>query len=82
VSIPRDLSLVTCDRTDLASVYPGAITAIDRDIPEIGKTAAQLLLERIRGPADRPARSVMLLTRLVLGRSCAPPDPVRLAATA
>ncbi|HEY5081597.1 MAG TPA: substrate-binding domain-containing protein [Bauldia sp.] len=82
VSIPRDLSLVTCDRTDLASVYPGSITAIDRDIPEIGRTAAQLLLERINGPANWPARSVMLPTRLVLGKSCAPAGAVRLAATA
>jgi len=82
VSIPGDLSLVTCDRTDLASVYPGSITAIDRDIPEIGRTAAQLLLERIGGPPDRPARSVMLATRLVLGKSCAPYGPMRLAATA
>ena len=73
VSIPRDLSLVTCDRTDLATVYPGSITVIDRDIPEIGRTAAQLLLERINGPADWPARKILLPTRLVLGRSCAPP---------
>jgi LacI family transcriptional regulator len=73
VSIPRDLSLVTCDRTDLATVYAGSITVIDRDIPEIGRTAAQLLLERINGPADWPARKILLPTRLVLGRSCAPP---------
>ncbi len=80
VSIPRDLSLVTCDRTDLASVYPGSITAIDRDIPEIGRTAAQLLLERINGPADWPARRVILPTRLVLGKSCAPPAGARVVA--
>jgi LacI family transcriptional regulator len=73
VAIPRDLSLVTCDRTDLATVYAGSITVIDRDIPEIGRTAAQLLLERINGPPDWPARRVVLPTRLVLGRSCAPP---------
>ena len=82
VSIPGDLSLVTCDRTDLATVYAGSITVIDRDIPEIGRTAAQLLLERINGPADWPARCVVLPTRLVLGRSCAPPAVRRAAITA
>ena len=81
ISIPDDLSLVTCDRTDLASVYAGSITTIDRDVPEIGRTAAQLLLERISGPADRPARRIVLPTRLVLGRSCAPPA-LRAAGTA
>jgi LacI family transcriptional regulator len=73
ISIPGELSLVTCDRTDLASVYAGSITTIDRDIGEIGRTAAQLLLERMGGNNARPMRRIMLPTRLVLGRSCAPP---------
>lgn len=77
LSIPKDLSLVTCDRTDLASVYAGSITTIERDIYEIGRTAAQLLLERLSGPPGRPARRVVLPTRLVLGRSCGPPAPKR-----
>lgn len=72
LQIPRDISVVTCDRTDLASVYAGSITTIDRDIAEIGRAAAQLLLERLSGPADRPARRVVLPTRLVLGKTCAP----------
>jgi LacI family transcriptional regulator len=73
ISIPGDLSLVTCDRTDLASVYAGSITTIDRDVAEIGRTAAQLLLERMNGTAPRTARRITLPTRLVLGRSCTPP---------
>ena len=80
LSIPKDVSVVTCDRTDLASVYAGSITTIERDIYEIGRTAAQLLLERLNGPPGRPARRVVLPTRLVLGRSCAPPPPRRVAA--
>jgi len=47
ISIPGDISLVACDQTDLARLYPGPITLIDRHIEEIGRTAAQLLLERL-----------------------------------
>ena len=71
VSIPGDLSLIACDRSDLTRVYPGPITLIERDIEDIGRTAAQLLLERLSGPADRPARRVTFQTRLTLGGSCA-----------
>ncbi len=70
--VAEDLSLVTCDRTELASVYPGPITVIDRDLAELGRTAAQLLLERIAEPG-RPPRRVLLPTSLILGRSCAAP---------
>jgi LacI family transcriptional regulator len=77
IVIPAELSLVTCDRTDLASVYAGSITMIERDVPEIGRTAAQLLLERLGDPAPRPARQVVLPTRLVLGRSCAALPPTK-----
>ena len=49
VAIPRDLSLIACDRSDVALLYPGPITLIDRPVEEIGRTAAQLLLERLGG---------------------------------
>jgi LacI family transcriptional regulator len=73
LKVPEDLSLVTCDRTELAAVYPGPITVIDRDLAELGHTAARLLLERISDPAGRPPRRIMLGTSLILGRSCAAP---------
>lgn len=73
VSIPDQLSLVTCDRTDLSMLYPGPITVISRDLAEIGRTAAQLLLDRLVGGTDRPPRRISLPTSLTLGRSCARP---------
>jgi LacI family transcriptional regulator len=73
ISVPDQLSLVTCDRTDLSTVYPGPLTVIDRDLAEIGRTAAQMLLDRISAPEDRPPRRISLPTTLLLGRSCTAP---------
>jgi LacI family transcriptional regulator len=77
LAVPSDLSIVTCDRTELAEIYAGGVTTIDRDVGEIGRTAAQLLLERLGDPGERPARRVTLPTRLVLGSSCAAPSGTR-----
>jgi LacI family transcriptional regulator len=69
--VPGTLSLVTCDRTDLSTTYPGPLTIIDRNLAEIGRTAAELLLERMGEGAQRPALRISVPTHLVLGRSCA-----------
>ena len=71
VSIPDDLSLIGCDRSDLALLYPGPITLIDRGVEDIGRTAAQLLLERLGGQVERPAQRISFPTRLIMGASCA-----------
>lgn len=70
--IPQDLSLISCDQTDLALLYPGPITLVDRDIHDIGRTAAQLLLERIGQSGGGPAQRIVMPTRLILGGSCGP----------
>ena len=71
--IGRDLSLITCDRTDLATTYPGPLTLIDRDMDAIGRTSADLLLERITQKSADPPRRVTFPTTLILGHSCGPP---------
>jgi LacI family transcriptional regulator len=73
IDIPRQLSLITCDRTDITAVYPGPISVIDREVHDIGRTAAQLLLERIGGVTGDQGRRISFPTKLVLGGSCAPP---------
>ncbi len=72
VSVPDDISLIGCDRSDIALLYPGPITLIDRPVEEIGKTAAQLLLERLGGQTERPAQRIAFPTHLILGGSCRP----------
>jgi LacI family transcriptional regulator len=70
ISAPGDLSLIGCDRSDVAMLYPGPITIVDRDVDEIGRTAAQLLLDRLLRPGERPAQRILFPTRLILGGSC------------
>ena len=65
--------MITCDRTDLTTAYPGPLTLIDRDVEAIGRTAAQLLLERMEGKVNDPARRISFPTTLILGHSCGPP---------
>jgi LacI family transcriptional regulator len=77
LTIGRDLSLITCDRTDLATTYPGPLTLIDRDVEAIGRTAAELLLERMTARSTEPPRRVTFPTTLILGHSCGPPPPAR-----
>ena len=71
-SVPRDLSLVGMDATDIASVTTPELTCITRDYAEIGRTAAELLLRRLVEP-DAPVRRAVLESQVVLGGSCAPP---------
>lgn len=72
VSAPRDISLIACDRSDIAMLYPGPITLIDRPVEDIGRTAAQLLLDRLGGRSDRPAQRISFPTHLIMGGSCLP----------
>jgi LacI family fructose operon transcriptional repressor len=53
-----------------ALVQP-AITVIAQPTDEIGKTAAELLLQRIEDP-QRPARQVILKSQLVVRESSLP----------
>ncbi|MER9770956.1 substrate-binding domain-containing protein [Mesorhizobium sp. M0220] len=72
VSVPGDISLIGCDRSDVTLLYPGPITLIDRAVEEIGRTAAQLLLERLGRQSERPAQRIAFPTHLILGGSCLP----------
>ena len=72
VSVPNDISMIACDRSDVAMLYPGPITLIDRPVEDIGRTAAQLLLERLEGSGDRPAQRITFPTHLIMGGSCLP----------
>ncbi len=69
--IPDDMALVTFDETIWASLVQPAITLIAQPTDEIGRTAAELLLQRVADP-DRPTRQVILKGRLLVRGSSAP----------
>ena len=64
----KDIALVCCDDVPLSELHNPPISVIDRDVAEIGKVAARLVLERLRKPAT-PPRKVTLPTALVLRES-------------
>lgn len=78
LNIPDDIALVTFDETTWASLVQPAITLIAQPTYEIGKTAAELLLQRIADPS-RSTRRVILKGQLVVRGSSTPRQPGRLA---
>lgn len=71
LTIPGDIALATFDETTWTSLVQPAITLIAQPTYEIGKTAAELLLQRIADPG-RPTRQVILKGQLLVRGSTAP----------
>jgi len=71
LTIPDDIALVTFDETTWATLVQPAITLIAQPTYEIGKTAAELLLQRIADPG-RSTRKVILKGQLLVRGSSAP----------
>jgi LacI family transcriptional regulator len=53
VRIPEDMSLITCDEVDLSELHSPPIASVSRDTLLLGRTAAELLLERLNGGEPR-----------------------------
>jgi LacI family transcriptional regulator, fructose operon transcriptional repressor len=71
LTIPDDIALVTFDETTWASLVQPAITLIAQPTYEIGKTAAELLIQRVADPT-RATRQVILKGQLLVRGSSAP----------
>lgn len=71
ITVGRDMSLVTCDDVAASEVYQPAIASISRDTVGLGRTAAEVLLRRMRegGPSER----IVLPTTFTPRASCARP---------
>lgn len=70
LAIPDDIALVTFDETTWAALVQPAITLIAQPTYEIGKTAAELLLQRVAEPM-RSTRQVILKGQMVVRGSSA-----------
>lgn len=71
ISIPDDLSLISCDEVDLAALMNPPITVISRDITRVGQLAAEILLRRIDGEDSQGSSRQFIPTELVVRESCA-----------
>jgi LacI family transcriptional regulator len=71
---PNDMSLVCIGDTDLARHATPGISALTWDLDQMGRVAANILLDRIRGGDEaRKIRPVYLPTRFILRHSGAKP---------
>ncbi|GBD48750.1 substrate-binding domain-containing protein [Methylopila sp. Yamaguchi] len=59
--------------SDLAELSTPAITALQWDRAEMGRHAAQMLLDRVTGRTTEPPRCVRVPVSLVVRESCRPP---------
>lgn len=71
LNVPRDLSVLGFDDIPLASHVIPRLTTVAQSVEEIGRTAAEVLLRQIQD-SDRPCRTVIVPTRLVVRESTAP----------
>ncbi|HVN55231.1 MAG TPA: LacI family DNA-binding transcriptional regulator [Anaerolineaceae bacterium] len=69
LAIPGEIAFVTIDDTPWTRLVSPQITVIQQPTYEIGKTAIELLLERIQD-SSRPTRQVVLQSHLVVRHSC------------
>lgn len=65
LSIPDDIALVGFDDTVWARLVQPPITLIAQPMEDIGRTAVELLLQRLADP-ERPSRQVMLQGQLLV----------------
>jgi LacI family repressor for deo operon, udp, cdd, tsx, nupC, and nupG len=71
LSVPQDVSVVGFDGQNFAEFYNPPLTTVDVPRHELGRRAAQELIDQLAG--RDVAREVVLPTRLVIRESTAPP---------
>jgi LacI family transcriptional regulator len=70
--IPQDISIVTFDGSSPDLVFDPFFTMAMQPGYEMGKSAAELLLGRLRGAPDAPTQEVLLPTEIIEYQSTAP----------
>ena len=75
IRIPEELAVVCFDDMPWATSLRPPLTAVAQPVEELGRTGAQLLLERLRDP-KRLVRQVVLPTRLMVRASCGARTPL------
>lgn len=68
--IPQDLAIIGFDNLDISPHLDPPLTTIAQPFREIGRTAASILLQRIKGGSSAP-QQITLAPSLVVRQSCA-----------
>jgi len=69
ISIPEDLSLFGYDRFSGTDAFSPKLSLIEQPTVKIGKTVANILIERIRGNWDDFPKTVELKTKMIIRNS-------------
>jgi len=72
-SVPADLSVVGFDDSTLAQNYDIPITSIAPEHRTLGIASANILIDKIENPQSRPKMGIVVMPRLVIRDSVAPP---------
>lgn len=76
--VPEDVSVVGFDDIQVAAYHNPSLTTIRQPLHNMGTTAAQVLLERLRGKKQYPDQ-IPVLPELIIRESTLPPNPGRMA---
>ncbi len=76
MQVPTDVSVVGFDDIQSAAFHNPSLTTIRQPLAQMGKVAARILLQRIRGQATFP-NVVPIHPELVIRESTSPPNPRR-----
>jgi len=69
--IPDDIAIVSFDNPDAYKICTSPVTVISQPLEEIGKTAVQILLDKIRQPETaNELQQITLKTDLIIRKSC------------
>ncbi len=77
IQVPTDVSVVGFDDIQSAAFHNPSLTTIRQPLAQMGKVAARILLQRIRGQATFPD-VVPIHPELVIRESTCPPNPRRI----
>lgn len=72
MSTPEDMSIAVFDDLPPGWVFDPFLTVVSQPAYEIGKQAAELMLERLAGKAPAESRTIVLPSELITRRSTAP----------
>ena len=73
VACPQEVSLVGFDDFEWSAYLGPPLTMVRQPASELGAEAAQVVLDRVRHPADSKTHKVQLLTQLIVRESTAAP---------